>query len=773
LHNPNSLQWNQRVSWVTQYARRILANLRLRTKFLLSMVLVIAGLTWVALLIVRQTVQERAQQELTTNAKNSLVIFEILQHQRRIVMSRKADLLATSAFLTNNDARTFRNSTDNPLYTSRSDLEVLADPSGKIVALHTTHSRFSVQSVEALLRSSLARNRSSDWWFDDGHLYQVELQPVVPAGTVTRTQSSTVVVGQELDERGVRDLGRLLSSEVAFRYKGRTVASTLDPFQERELSSQMQGRVTPDQIHLGSERFFASSVELTPDLPDGASLMVLRSDSETMAFLHRLNLLLLRVGFLAVLAGGFLAFLISNTFTTPLGRLVQGVHALEQGDFDYQLKLQGGGEVAEVTLAFDRMRHTLQRNDSERQHLEEQLRQSQKMEALGRLAGGIAHDFNNLLTIIKGHSDLLLDWLSTSEASYKSCEQIHKAADRASSLTRQLLVFSRRQVLKPKVLDLNILVTEMDKLLGRLIREDVEFVFVPGAALGSVKADPGQIEQVLLNLTVNACDAMPNGGKLTIETSNVTADEEYTQMRPGLQLGLFVLLSATDTGHGMDAKTQARIFEPFFTTKDVGKGTGLGLATVYGIVKQSGGFIWVESAPGKGSRFEVYLPRVAEKGDLVATAETVALSTVPGAPTILVVEDDVTVRELACRFLDTAGYHVLAAKDGVEALQVAKDCGQSIGALLTDVVMPRMRGTELAARLSNLLPEMKVIYMSGYLEHNDENHGFVEDSVFLEKPFTRESLLSKVNEPFQSATFANPKRYVVSGKPRRERVGRR
>jgi signal transduction histidine kinase len=721
------------------------------------MVLVIAGLTWVALLVVRQTVQQRARQELTTSAHNSLVIFEILQHQRQMVMSRKADLLATSAFLSNSDASEFTDSTNNPLDTSSSDLMALADPEGKIVALHTTHSGFSAQSVEALLRSSLTRNHSSDWWFSDGHLYQVELQPIGrPAATVKGAPSATVVVGQELDERGVRDLGRLLSGEVALRYKGRTVASTLDPYREGELSSQLQGGITPDQMYLGSERFFASSVELTPDLPGGASLMVLRSDGETMAFLQRLNRLLVRVGFLAVLAGTFLAFLISNTFTKPLGRLVQGVHALEQGDFDFQLEVQGGGEVAEVTRAFDRMRQTLQRNDSERQQLEEQLRQSQKMEALGRLAGGVAHDFNNLLTIIKGHSDLLLDWLKTSEASYKSCEQIHKAADRAASLTRQLLAFSRRQVLQPKVLDLNVLVMEMDKLLERLIREDVEFVFLPGAALGNVKADPGQIEQVLLNLTVNACDAMPKGGKLTIETSNLTVDGEYAQTRPGLQQGPFVLLSATDTGHGMDAKTKARIFEPFFTTKEVGKGTGLGLAMVYGIVKQSGGFIWVESSPGKGSRFEVYLPKVSEKGDVVAP-ERVPLSPVPGAPTIMVVEDDVAVRELAIKFLGTAGYHVLAAKDGVEALQIARGCGQSIGALLTDVVMPNMRGTELAARLGNLLPETKVIFMSGYLEHNDESHELVEDGVFLEKPFTRESLLAKVNEAFRSANLANLK----------------
>src|SRR6202022_2749834 len=320
------------------------------------------------------------------------------------------------------------------------------------------------------------------WWFNDGHLYQVELQPIGPAGIVNSVQSSTVIVGQEFDERSVRELGRLLSSEVALRYRGRTVASTLDSFREMEFSSQLESHKAQDQMRLGNDRFFASSVELTPELPDGPTLVVLRSDAETSAFLHRLNGVLLKVGFLAVLAGAFLSFLISHTFTSPLRRLVQGVHALEKGDFDYHLEAQVGGEVAKVTLAFDRMRQTLQKNEAERSRLEEQLRQSQKMEALGQLAGGVAHDFNNLLTIIKGHNDLLLDRLKSSESSYKSCEQIHKAADRASSLTRQLLVFSRKQLLQPKVLDLNVLIPEMEKLLGRLIREDIELVFEPSSA---------------------------------------------------------------------------------------------------------------------------------------------------------------------------------------------------------------------------------------------------------------------------------------------------
>jgi len=732
---------------------RVLVNLRLRTKFLLSMVLVITGLTWVVLLVVRNTVQERAHQELAMNAHNSVVMFEVLQHQRRALMSRKADLLATSVYLSDDDANSFADSASNPFDTSGTDLMALADSSGKVVSLHA-HSGFSAQSVEDLLRGSLARKQASDWWFHQGHLYQVELQSIRPPRTKANLQSATVVVGQELDERAVHDLGHLLSSEVAVCYGGRVVVSTLDPYREGQSSSTLCGSSPSDQILLGSERYFASSVELTPGLPHSASLMVFRSDADTTAFLQHLNRLLLRVGFLAVLAGAFLAFLISSTITKPLASLVHGVHALERGDYDYRLQINGGGEVAKVTHAFDLMRRTLQRNETERRQLEDQLRQSQKMEALGRLAGGVAHDFNNLLTIIKGHSELLLDRLNVSDVSYKSGEQIHKAADRASALTRQLLVFSRRQILQPKVLDLNALITETDKLLRRLIREDVEYVFLPAPDLKNVKADPGQIEQVLMNLTVNACDAMPQGGKFIIETRNVIVDEAYAQTRPGLGVGAYVLLSAADNGHGMDAKTKARIFEPFFTTKEVGRGTGLGLSTVYGIIQQSGGLIWVESGPGKGSCFEVYLPQVQEHAAPIAATKP-SLPTAAEALTVLVVEDDAAVRELASRFLDTAGFRVLTAHDGVESLRIAKQNGPSIGALLTDVVMPRMRGTELAARLTDLLPDLKVVFMSGYLEQMEQDDKLLHDGLFLEKPFSRESLLRTVNEAFRSASLAH------------------
>jgi CheY-like chemotaxis protein len=303
------------------------------------------------------------------------------------------------------------------------------------------------------------------------------------------------------------------------------------------------------------------------------------------------------------------------------------------------------------------------------------------------------------------------------------------------------------QVLQPKVLDINELIADMGKLLRRLVREDIEFSLRPGDSLGRVKADAGQLEQVLLNLTVNASDAMPLGGKLTIETQNVVIDKKHARMRPSIASGEYVLVSVIDTGHGMDTATKARIFEPFFTTKEPGKGTGLGLATVYGVVKQSGGFIWVESEPGNGSRFEVYLPRTEERvaGEFGKTSRESAVS-LGRRKTVLVVEDEREVRELACEFLTAAGYNVLTAEDGREALETAERIGATIQAVLTDIVMPRMRGPELGLRLRILLPDVKIVYMTGYLEQNNGGTGFLADAFFLQKPFSRETVVRLVGQ---------------------------
>jgi len=392
---------------------------------------------------------------------------------------------------------------------------------------------------------------------------------------------------------------------------------------------------------------------------------------------------------------------------------------------------------------------------TERRTLEEQLRQSQKMEAVGRLAGGIAHDFNNLLMVISGYSEFLLDRLGPDPALRAPAQEIASATARATSLTRQLLAFSRKQMLAPKILDLNSVVTENLKMLTRVIGEDIELVMDRGANLGTVRADASQIEQVIVNLAVNARDAMPSGGKLTIETSNASLDEEYARLHPPLRPGDYVALAISDTGAGMDSETQSHIFEPFFTTKGP-KGTGLGLSTVYGIVKQSGGYIWVETEPGKGTTFQIYLPRVADSVPAPAKVAQVdeSVPIEPGTETILLVEDEANLRNLARQFLEKQGYRVIEAADGAVALQIAVAHEGVIHLLLTDVIMPGMNGHELAQRLSEIRPNTKVLYMSGYTENVIGRNGTLDAGVrLLQKPFTLRDLNSKVREVLDSSVL--------------------
>ncbi len=393
---------------------------------------------------------------------------------------------------------------------------------------------------------------------------------------------------------------------------------------------------------------------------------------------------------------------------------------------------------------------------TERRALEQQLRQSQKMEAVGRLAGGIAHDFNNLLMVISGYSEFLLDRLGPDQALRGPAQEIAGAAQRASSLTRQLLAFSRKQMMAPKILDLNSVVTENLKMLTRVIGEDIDLVMVPAADLGSVRADASQIDQVILNLAVNARDAMPSGGRLTIETSNVTLDDEYARLHAPLSAGEYVMLAISDTGFGMDSETQSHIFEPFFTTKGP-KGTGLGLSTVYGIVKQSGGFIWVYSEVGKGTTFKIYFPRAAERTEtpavVVPAEETTAAE--PGTETILLAEDEANLRYLARQFLEKQGYKVIEAADGAAAMQIAVAHEGVIHLLLTDVIMPGMNGRELAQRISEIRPQTKILYMSGYTENVIGHNGTLDAGVqLLQKPFTLRDLKSKVREVLDSARLA-------------------
>jgi PAS domain S-box-containing protein len=394
---------------------------------------------------------------------------------------------------------------------------------------------------------------------------------------------------------------------------------------------------------------------------------------------------------------------------------------------------------------------------TERRALEQQLRQSQKMEAVGRLAGGIAHDFNNLLMVISGYSEFLLERVGPDPALRGPAQEIAGAAQRASSLTRQLLAFSRKQMMAPKILDLNEVVTENLKMLTRVIGEDIDLVMIPEATLGAVRADAGQIDQVIMNLAVNARDAMPSGGKLTIETSNVSLDEEYSRFHAPLRPGDYVMLTISDTGMGMDSETQSHIFEPFFTTKGL-KGTGLGLSTVYGIVKQSGGYIWVYSESGKGTTFKIYLPRVSERAEshaVVSSTEPAAV-TEPGTETLLLVEDETNLRYLARQFLEKQGYRVIEAADGAVAMQIAVAHEGVIHLLLTDVIMPGMNGRELAQRISEIRPNTKVLYMSGYTENVIGHNGTLDAGVrLLQKPFTLRELKSKVREVLDSTPLGS------------------
>ena len=384
---------------------------------------------------------------------------------------------------------------------------------------------------------------------------------------------------------------------------------------------------------------------------------------------------------------------------------------------------------------------------TERKRLETQFFQSQKMETIGRLAGGIAHDFNNLLTVIKGYTQLTLNHIQEGDPCRENIEEIKSAAERAAELTNQLLTFSRRQILDMKVLDLNTIVRGLEKMTGRIIGEDIEMFTVLDDHLGRVKTDPGQLEQVILNLVVNARDAMPAGGKLAIETANVVLDDTYARTHIGVTPGSYVMLSVSDTGCGISPEIKELIFEPFFTTKEEGKGTGLGLSTIYGIVKQSGGNIWVYSEPGRGTTFKIYLPRIEEEtGALPVQDDTDHLP--KGKETVLLVEDDPSLRALAARVLRYQGYKVLEATNGHEAIGIARENVQEkIDLLLSDVVMPHMGGRELVKRMKTLHSEIRVLFISGYTEHAITYHaGLKPGTPFLQKPFSPTALAKKVRE---------------------------
>ena len=399
----------------------------------------------------------------------------------------------------------------------------------------------------------------------------------------------------------------------------------------------------------------------------------------------------------------------------------------------------GGDEPADVLEA-------IAEDITERRVLEDQFRQAQKMEAVGRLAGGIAHDFNNLLTVVSGYTEVMLDQLAPGNPLHAKAEAIQQASDRATTLTRQLLAFSRKQILELKVIDVNAIVADMERLLRPLIGEDIELVTQLAASVGCTRADAGQLEQVIMNLVVNAKDAMPNGGKISIRTANVTLDESHRPENTFIKNGAYIMIQVSDTGQGMDRETQARIFEPFFTTKEKGKGTGLGLSTVYGIIKQSGGYVFVQSELGRGTVFTIYFPRVDEPSEPLGTTQ-VAMASAGGSETVLLVEDEDSVRQLVRETLESRGYRVLEAENGNFGLAMAASHTDTIHLIITDVVMPGLSGHELVEQLLAVRPGIKTLYLSGYAQDAFPTPLTADSQkIFLQKPFTLQSLARKVRE---------------------------
>ncbi|MGZ8449198.1 MAG: ATP-binding protein [Candidatus Deferrimicrobiaceae bacterium] len=491
------------------------------------------------------------------------------------------------------------------------------------------------------------------------------------------------------------------------------------------------------------------------------TLVFLTSKAWMFAPLRSFTRMFLLIVVLTLLVVSFLSITQIRRQLSPLGELTEGTRRISRGEFDSRVDIRSGDEFEELASSFNTMTENLEAQFralreanlameleiAERKQAEEQLRQSQKMEAIGSLTGGIAHDFNNLLTVINGYSRILLQQVGTDGPIRKEIEGINDAGERAASLVNQLLTFSRKRVLEPKVIDLNRVLSDIDMMLRRLIGENIDMSTIPAEALGSVKADLGQIEQVVVNLAVNARDAMPGGGKLTIETANLDIDDRSVSLHPVGSPGKYVTLRVSDTGCGMDVKIRSRVFEPFFTTKPPGKGTGLGLSTVYGIVRQSQGHIHLESEVGKGTTFTMYLPRVEAPVEEQCLPERAPVDDRKGTETLLVAEDEDLVRDLVRTILTARGYKVLEARDGNESIEIGTSHEGPIHLLLTDMGMPHMSGQEVAKRLMEVRPGIKTLFMSGYREDSGNgDEGPYPEASFIQKPFRPDALARKVRE---------------------------
>ena len=706
------------------------------------MLAVVCLLTAAVLSVVQQGMRAHVGEDLAVELTAQSAVYSKIEEARHAQTAQSAALLSglssVKALMSTNDRLTVQDGSKSLLQTSGADLLILQNEAGEILAFHAAAGGLSVEAAKPLLQDS---DTQRDWWVLGGHVFDVSFSDITAGQESSRHALGRVVLGRELSLQSLADAGSFGKSELLVQQEGKPVLGSLPLSTWGSFGSALANRPATaafrnhtDTVTVAGERYVYSAVELSGAHP--IRLYSLRSYDQATGFLRSLDQTLLILGVGAVGLGAMIVFLLSRQITRPLELLADGARHLARDDFDFRLQVNGQDEVAELGRSFDQMRTSLKQS-------REVMLRSARLEAVGRLAGGVAHDFNNLVMIIKGYSDILLS--SASDESKPMLEEIKRAGERATGLTRQLLAFSRKQVLEPQIVDANQSVQNMVKMLRVLIGEDVELVTKLSGDAPRLQVDPGQLEQVIMNLAVNARDAMPNGGKLIIESQRCQLDESYVTGRSEVVPGTYVMLAVTDSGMGMTREIQEHIFEPFFTTKDPGKGTGLGLATVYGIVKQSRGHISVYSEVGQGTTFKVYLPAV-EKPASVSPAESVAPAH-RGNEIILLAEDEAALRSLAAASLKRLGYIVLEASDGVQALDVAGQHAGGIDVVITDMIMPRMGGLELVGKLRQKRPGIRVIFMSGYTEAATLERAQLEpDAVLLSKPFSIETLAAKIRD---------------------------
>ncbi|MGA6984579.1 MAG: ATP-binding protein [Terriglobales bacterium] len=717
----------------------------LRTKLLAATVAVVFLLTAAVLALVQARMRTHVREDLVSTLRAQSEIYTLVEAARREQAHQSAVLIADQpslkALMSTNDHLTVEDASESVFRTSHADLMVLENASGEMLAFHSKSHDIPISRIKQLMQSSTG---DEDWWFAGGHLCHVSFAPIVAGANAHQLALGRIALGREVSTQSIVGTAAVGSAAI-FERKGSVMLSSLPSSArgdfEAAISSERQPSDSIQEIKIAGERYLASFVELPGDHP--IRLYSLQSFDQATTFLGALNRSLLILGALAVLAGALIAFILSRQITRPLERLALATRQMQKGDFESRIPVVGTDEVADLTRAFEEMRSSLLQS-------REGLLRSARLEAVGRLAGGVAHDFNNLIMIIKGYSDLLLDTATPQAKPY--LEEIKNAGERASGLTRQLLAFSRRQVLEPQVLDPNQTVRNMVKMLRVLIGEDIELVTELSDQIGRVQADPGQLEQVVMNLAVNARDAMPTGGKLIIQTQAAHLDEAYASTHSGVSPGPYVLIAVTDAGCGMSREILEHIFEPFFTTKEPGKGTGLGLAAVYGIVEQSRGHIAVASEPGAGTTFKVYLPSLDKS--LALPALRPAGTAPKGSATILLVEDEFSLRELAAESLKKLGYTVLHAANGLEALALVHQHSGNIDIVVTDVVMPQMGGPELVEKLRQKRQGFAVIFMSGYTDAALENAQVASGAVLLSKPFSTDVLATRISEVLAKSVIA-------------------